>query len=124
MFLLNSWTRLSLYVGVVALMTAITFSTANAESKSLKIAGSVWPPYIVDKGAEKGAATALVTEILKRAGYKTETTIETWPRTLEGTSAGIYDVIISAWKTKEREAHFQRRAEAMMGAALSSIPVP
>ena len=107
MFLLNSWTRLSLYVGVVALMTAITFSTANAESKSLKIAGSVWPPYIVDKGAEKGAATALVTEILKRAGYKTETTIETWPRTLEGTSAGIYDVIISAWKTKEREAHFQ-----------------
>lgn len=96
-----------MYVGAVMLVTAISFTTANAESKPLKIAGSVWPPYIVDKGTEKGAATALVTEILKRAGYKTEVSIQTWPRTLEGTSAGIYDVIISSWKTKEREAHFQ-----------------
>ena len=96
-----------MYVGAVMLLTAISFTTANAESKPLKIAGSVWPPYIVDKGAEKGAATALVTEILKRAGYKTEVSIQTWPRTLEGTSAGIYDVIISSWKTQEREKHFQ-----------------
>lgn len=107
MLLYKPWYRLSMSLGALALMTAFSFQIANAESKPLKVAGSVWPPFIVDKGAEKGAATALVTEILKRAGYKTEVSIETWPRTLEGTSAGIYDVIIAAWKTKEREAHFQ-----------------
>ena len=105
--LLTSWYRFSIYVGAVVLLTAISFTTAHAESKTLKIAGSVWPPFIVDQGAEKGAATTLVSEILKRAGYKTEASIESWPRTLQGTSTGIYDVIIAAWYTKEREQHFQ-----------------
>ena len=107
MFLLTSWYRFSSITAAALLLTAFSFANANAESKPLKIAGSVWPPYIVDKGSEKGAATALVTEILKRAGYETEVSIETWPRTLQGTSAGIYDVIIAAWYTKEREQQFQ-----------------
>ena len=108
MSLSNKWYRLHLWLGaVMLLLTAILPGTSYADSKPLKIAGSVWPPFIVDQGAEKGAATALVSEIFKRAGYKTEITIESWPRTLEGTSAGIYDVIISAWHTKERELHFQ-----------------
>ena len=77
MFLLVSLNRLSAYVGAVMFLTAVSLTTVYAESKPLKIAGSVWPPYIVDKGSEKGAATALVTEILKRAGYETETSIET-----------------------------------------------
>lgn len=102
-----SWFRLTIFAATVLLLTAVSVTGAHAENKPLKVAGSVWPPFIVDQGAEKGAATALVTEILKRAGYKTEVSIETWPRTLEGTSAGIYDVIISAWYTKEREKHFQ-----------------
>ena len=107
MSLLTTWYRLSIISGAVVLLTIISFTSANAESKPLKVAGSVWPPFIVDQGAEKGAATALVTEILKRAGYETEVSIESWPRTLEGTSAGIYDVIIAAWSTKEREKRFQ-----------------
>jgi polar amino acid transport system substrate-binding protein len=104
---LNRCYSFGLYLGVVMLLALALNSYAHAETKPLKIAGSVWPPFIVDQGAEKGAATALVSEILKRAGYQTEVSIETWPRTLEGTSAGIYDVIISAWYTKERESHFQ-----------------
>ena len=107
MSFLISWFRFNIFTSAVVLLTALSFTTAYADSKPLKIAGSVWPPYIVDKGAEKGAATALVAEILKRAGYETDISIETWPRTLEGTSAGIYDVIIAAWYTKEREKHFQ-----------------
>lgn len=106
MALLTYWYNLCKYAGAVVLLTVISITTVNAESKPLKVAGSVWPPFIVDKGAEKGAATALVTEILKRAGYETEIIIETWPRTLEGTSAGIYDVIISAWKNEERASRF------------------
>lgn len=107
MSLLNRWYRLGMSVSAVMLLALCLNSHTYAESKPLKIAGSVWPPYIIDQGAEKGAATALVSEILKRAGYQTEISIETWPRTLEGTGAGIYDVIIAAWYTKEREAHFQ-----------------
>ena len=107
MYFLNRFCLRGIYISVLLLLTACFNSLAFAESKPLKIAGSVWPPYIIDQGAEKGAATALVSEILKRAGYQTEVSIETWPRTLEGTSAGIYDVIISAWYTKERETHFQ-----------------
>ena len=103
---LTTWYRLSIFTAAIMLLAAISLSV-NAESKPLKIAGSVWPPFIVDQGAEKGAATTLVTEILKRAGYETEASIETWPRTLQGTSAGIYDVIIAAWRTEEREQHFQ-----------------
>lgn len=107
MYFLNRFHTAGIYIGLFLLLTVCFNSLAYAENKPLKIAGSVWPPYIVDQGAEKGAATTLVREILKRAGYQTEVSIETWPRTLEGTSVGIYDVIISAWYTKERESHFQ-----------------
>ena len=51
--LLTSWYRFSIYVGIVVLLTAISVTAVNADSKPLKIAGSVWPPFIVDQGAEK-----------------------------------------------------------------------
>ena len=105
--LLNRCYQFGKLAGTVVLLSLCLYTPASAETTTLKIAGSVWPPYIVDQGAEKGAATKLVSEILKRAGYKTDITIETWPRTLEGTSVGIYDVIISAWYTKKRDAQFQ-----------------
>lgn len=68
--------------------------------------GSLWAPFIDQNHPEIGVATDLVSSIFKRAGYQTSTTIEPWSRTLEGTAIGVYDVIIGAWHTPEREKYF------------------
>ncbi len=79
------------------------FALPLPAAEPLKIAGSPWPPYIDPTRADKGVAMDLVRHIFERAGYQTEAYTAAWPRTLEGASLGIVDVIAAAWKTPERE---------------------
>ena len=72
-------------------------------AEPLIIAGSTWPPYIDPTRQDKGIAMDLVRRIFTRAGYDTEVHIASWPRTLEGASIGVVDVIAAAWKTPDRE---------------------
>ena len=75
-----------------------------ASADTLKITANVWPPYVDDKMSGNGVAIALVTEALARAGYPSELVLEPWPRALEATKAGQYDVICSLWHTDARSA--------------------
>ncbi len=86
---------------LLCLLTLLPLATATAET--LKIAGSAWPPYVDATRADKGVAMDLVRHVFTRAGYDTEAYIASWPRTLEGASIGVVDVIAAAWKTPERE---------------------
>ena len=68
----------------------------------LKLVASPWPPY-VDSGLQKnGVAMHLVTEGLRRAGYESNITIETWPQDLEAAKKGRHDVIAAVWFSEQR----------------------
>ncbi len=91
---------------LIRIITLCVFCTANASAadkgQTINIVGSEWPPYITKHDMTKGAAMDLVTRVFRRAGYNPVSRIETWPRTLEGTKIGIYDVIAAVWYTPER----------------------
>lgn len=78
----------------------------ESESKSLTLITNTWPPYVDSTLPGQGLAVELVSEVLERAGYKTTVTIETWPRAMEGTKLGIYDGIVAAWYTEQRDKDF------------------
>ena len=79
------------------------FVTFNILAEPLGIVGSSWSPYIDKNHQFKGMAMEIVTIALQRRGYQTRTSIETWPRALEGVEIGVYDVVAAIWKTAERE---------------------
>ncbi len=51
----------------------------------------------------KGIASQIVVEALTRAGYTSEIKFDKWERVLQGAKMGVYDIIITAWKTPQRE---------------------
>jgi polar amino acid transport system substrate-binding protein len=77
--------------------------SSEVVAESLSIISNRWPPYVDETRASKGMAMEIVTTALQQKGYQTRTSIETWPRVLEGIEIGIYDVVAAIWKTPERE---------------------
>ncbi len=98
---------LNIFRLLVLLLVLATQSVQAASDKPLKIVSSAWPPYVEKEAPGKGAAMDLVSRILKRAGYETEVSIESWPRSLQGSKIGIYDVVATAWYTEERNRELQ-----------------
>ncbi len=92
----------------LALLMLINATAQAGDVKPLKLVSSSWPPYVDKDAPGKGAAMDLVSEVFKRAGYATEIHIESWPRSLEGSKIGIYDVVATAWYTEDRnrDLHF------------------
>ncbi len=91
---------------LLILLTNLSVQAAET-NKTLKLVSSSWPPYVEKETHGKGAAMDLVSHILQRAGYKTEISIESWPRSLRGSEIGIYDVVATAWFTEERNKELQ-----------------
>ncbi len=81
----------------------VWFVSISIQAEPLGIVGSSWPPYIDKSHQFKGMAMEIVTTALQQQGYQTRTSIETWPRALEGVEIGVYDVVAAIWKTAERE---------------------
>ena len=76
---------------------------ANAEqAKDLRVTASPWSPYVSRDLPGHGIAVSIVTTVLKRAGYKSSFALEQWPKDLEGTRLGEYDLIASIWFTGDR----------------------
>lgn len=88
------------------LLTALSVQAAEAD-KTLKLVSGHWPPYVEKDAPGGGAAIDLVSQILKRAGYDTVASIDSWPRSLQGSEIGIYDVLATAWVTKDRKRELQ-----------------
>lgn len=53
-----------------------------------------------------GIAHDIVADALTAAGYELEYSVKPWTRVLKETISGHNDVILSLWKTDEREQHF------------------
>ena len=79
-------------------------ATLASGAEVLRITANVWPPYVDDKMSGNGVAIALVTEALERAGYEVKLGLEPWPKALEATREGLYDIVCSIWFTEDRSA--------------------
>lgn len=84
-------------IGIVAMTVALP-----AQAETLKLTASAWSPYVDAGTREHGFAMALLATALKRAGYETQVSLEPWPRALEATADGRYDVIGAVWYREER----------------------
>lgn len=102
---------MKLYLSVILSLCSLLLAGLPAQAveadKPLKLVSSEWPPYVEKAAPGKGAAMDLVSRILKRAGYESEISIESWPRSLQGSKLGIYDVVTTAWFTEERNRELQ-----------------
>ncbi|RRJ85055.1 substrate-binding periplasmic protein [Aestuariirhabdus litorea] len=82
----------------------------NLQAAPLQVAASTWPPYVDESAARRGAAVVIVEQALKRAGFDVNMVVDIWPRSLEGTRSGVYDVIAAAWysEARNKELAFSR----------------
>lgn len=87
-----------------SLLGVLVSGPVAVQAERLRLATSVWAPYVDGNLPGSGLAVDLVTNALERAGYEYSLSIGSWPRTLEGAKIGVYDVIPAAWYTEERAA--------------------
>ena len=106
--MMKSNKRNVLHISLSLLFTCLLLALpSHAADNKLRVALEHWPPYIDKDEPEYGLATELVTTALARAGYSTEVTFEDWTNAMEGTNIGVYDVIVAAWYSPEREELFE-----------------
>lgn len=86
----------------------LLFSQMAVAAAPVKVVHSgEWPPYSDRKLPGQGLGVQLVTEIFKRAGYKTEISTDSLIRLLEGSRIGVYDVFATAWYSEQRNKYLQ-----------------
>ena len=96
---------MSCFRKAVILVLCMSASVAAARAE-LKVVANPWPPYTSNDVRNGGVATEIVTMALRRAGYRSKVSMVPWSRALNGTRNGDYDLIICAWRSKEREREF------------------
>ncbi|NOH79475.1 transporter substrate-binding domain-containing protein [Vibrio sp. RE86] len=73
---------------------------------TLQVAQTHWPPYIMSSKFGNGIAHDMVVDALTKAGYAITFNQKPWARILKETLKGKNDVIVSIWKTPEREEFY------------------
>ncbi|MBN3572313.1 substrate-binding periplasmic protein [Vibrio neptunius] len=84
-------------------LTLLLFWSQVVSAATLKISQDLWPPYIMNSVQGSGVAHDIVADALLSAGYELEFSIKPWTRVLKETRTGQNDVIVSLWKSEERE---------------------
>ena len=74
-----------------------------AAGPTLKLVHDPYPPYVDDSLPRGGLATDIATTVLERAGFAAEVALVPWARALQGAGDGVYDAMLSAWYTPERD---------------------
>lgn len=85
----------------MALMSCLVIAHAEGP-RNLLVTASPWSPYVSVDLHDKGLVTSIVMTALRRANYNPTLVLREWPKDLEGTRAGEYDIIASIWFTEER----------------------
>lgn len=96
---------MSVFRKAVLAVLIMSASMAGARAE-LKLVANPWPPYTSNDVRNGGVATEIVQMALKRAGYRSKVSLVPWSRALNGTRNGAYDLIVCAWRSKEREREF------------------
>jgi len=97
---MSNLTRTCLGLFVATFFLSIT---PNAKAQeTLTIAASNWAPYKDENLPGGGIVMDVTTQALIRAGYKVDSIVLPWKRTLQGAIIGKYDVLPAIWHTAER----------------------
>ncbi len=103
---LITWTddliMLNRHLLLLLVLVASFFSTTGF-TQTISIVSSQWSPYVDDSMPERGLSAELVATALKRKGYKSTLSLDSWQRALEGVRLGVYDASCAIWKTADRE---------------------
>lgn len=84
------------------LLLGLTFALP-VRAESVTIAGCEnYAPYSDVALPGNGFANDLTVQIMKAAGYEVSVLVLPWVRALDGTEAGTFDILPSAWYTEER----------------------
>lgn len=88
---------------LVTLVAGLLAIASPARAQSLTIAGCEnYAPYSDAALPGAGFANDLTAEIMRRAGHEVTVVVLPWVRALEGTEAGAFDILPSAWYTEDR----------------------
>jgi len=85
---------------------SFTVSPAEAETRTLTIASTEYPPFYGSNIENNGFMTEIVAEAFSRSGYEIAVSFLPWKRAFDGTQAGRYDALFTMWYREEREEWF------------------
>ena len=86
---------------------ALLLGSATAGAQTINAAGDPWPPFLDPNHPQQGVAIELVREALATQGHQLNFSFVPWQRALDGVKEAEYDVLVSAWKTQERETFLE-----------------
>ncbi|MCP4112345.1 MAG: transporter substrate-binding domain-containing protein [Desulfobacteraceae bacterium] len=82
---------------------AVSGSYLFASERTVRLATLEWAPYAGKQIRNNGFTSEIVTQVFKRAGYKTEISFMPWARVLVAVEKGMYDAMYPAYYSKERD---------------------
>lgn len=92
---------------IILLLISIISWNSLAEDKIVVISMSEFPPYeFIEEGKIQGINYDTVSEVFRRAGYKTEFLPLPWKRALKLTESGDIDAVFSIKKSDYRKDQF------------------
>ena len=94
-------------VSAIYLVLALVLSLpAQSLAREISMLTVEWAPHYGSTLPEKGLTTALVKAAFKAGGHTSEVEFVPWPRALADVKEGKADVVMGAYRNKEREADY------------------
>lgn len=82
---------------------ALLLGSATAAAQTITAAGDPWPPFLDPDHPQQGVSVELVREALATQGHQLNFSFLPFQRALDGVKEAEYDMVVSAWRTQERE---------------------
>lgn len=86
---------------IIILLTVLLLSLPSFAEK-ITAAGDPWPPFVDPDSPTLGIIVEITRAAFKTQGYEIEFKFVPWARAIDGVKEADYDVLLSAWYTKER----------------------
>ncbi|WBF66492.1 transporter substrate-binding domain-containing protein [Desulfovibrio subterraneus] len=97
-------------IAMLCVLAVILVSTPwtglSEDETTLSFVSVNWEPYAGEFLPEKGFTTAIIKEACSRAGFKATFHFMPWNRAVEGVRNGQFDVLYSAYYSRERAEEF------------------
>jgi len=70
--------------------------------KVLVAAADPWPPFADENNPSDGLSLEIIRAAFQTQGYEISILYVPWARAINGVKAGVYDILPTAWKNKDR----------------------
>lgn len=100
------WDKKMKFLKAFFLIVAFLCSPALAESQTVKIAATEYPPFYGKDLKDNGFMTEIIREALKRKELTADVSFLPWKRALASAKSGKHDGLFTIWHRPEREEWF------------------